>query len=517
MRWLSRIVTVVCVLVIVIGATLLLRAKMPAQEVGQRFTAWALFRDASRLAPGSPVMIAGVRIGEVTTMTVSGELARIDMRLRDDTDISVDSWITKRAESAFGDSYLEIIPGGTDEGASTARRLRSGERIIHVQEGGSTDTVLRAINRAMPKIDRALETVHDYMLSGRQWSNGTLEEDIISLDRWLAAGNIDRPIDAADRGITRFESGATSAADAVAGAKPDIARRLTSLDDSIVSARKRMRELKISVAGGLQDAREGIDRVDPTIQQIADVTSAIDEGRGEDFKGRLGRLVNNPKLADDIEDTTADVADATAALNRFRSWLGLRGEFDVYSQFPRVYLTAEIRAHRDKFYLVELEKGMLGSVPKDELSEAVGTPDYTRSQQIRDRIRFTAQFGKTFGWFQIRGGIKDSTFGIGADILLRQGKLRISTDVFGSFTPVPRLKVSAALAVFRSAYILAGVDDALNKPGYLNIVTGNTDVPVQFQRMRYGRDYFMGAELHFDDADLAMLIRVYGALLVGAL
>src|SRR5205823_623483 len=156
-----------------------LRAKMPAQSVGQHFTAWALFRDASRLAPGSPVMIAGVRIGEVTTMSVAGDLARIDMRLRNDTDIPVDSWITKRAESAFGDSYLEIIPGGTDEVASTTPRLHSGERIVHVQEGGSTDTVLRAIARAMPKIDSALGTVHDYMLSGRQWSNGTLEEGII--------------------------------------------------------------------------------------------------------------------------------------------------------------------------------------------------------------------------------------------------------------------------------------------------------------------------------------------------
>jgi hypothetical protein len=42
-------------------------------------------------------------------------------------------------------------------------------------------------------------------------------------------------------------------------------------------------------------------------------------------------------------------------------------------------------------------------------------------------------------------------------------------------------------------------------------------VPIQFDKVRFGRDYFLGAELHFDDADLSMLLRVYGALLVGLL
>src|SRR5437660_1244882 len=144
---------------------------MPKTQVGQDYRLWALFRDASRLAEGSPVVIAGVRVGEVEKLTVVGDLARVDLRLRhqkrpkfpDGLEIPADSWITKKAESAFGDSYLEIIPGGPgEEGAPTARRLSSGERIIHVQEGGSTDTVLRAIAHAMPKIDQGLDAVHDF-------------------------------------------------------------------------------------------------------------------------------------------------------------------------------------------------------------------------------------------------------------------------------------------------------------------------------------------------------------------
>jgi hypothetical protein len=102
-------------------------------------------------------------------------------------------------------------------------------------------------------------------------------------------------------------------------------------------------------------------------------------------------------------------------------------------------------------------------------------------------------------------------------MLMGQGRLKFSTDLFGGYSRTPRLKLAGALEVFRSVYLLAGVDDALNHPGYLNIEKGNTDVPIQFDEVRYGRDYFLGAQLQFNDADLAMLLRVYGALLVGLL
>ena len=38
-----------------------------------------------------------------------------------------------------------------------------------------------------------------------------------------------------------------------------------------------------------------------------------------------------------------------------------------------------------------------------------------------------------------------------------------------------------------------------------------------FEKLRYGRDYFLGGTLYFTDEDLALMIRVYGALLVSML
>ena len=90
-------------------------------------------------------------------------------------------------------------------------------------------------------------------------------------------------------------------------------------------------------------------------------------------------------------------------------------------------------------------------------------------------------------------------------------------DVFdATFDQLPRLKIAAALEVFHGLYILGGVDEALNPPGTLDIEAGPMDVPIQFETFRYGRDYFAGAMLRFDDEDLAALLTVGGSALAGA-
>ncbi len=517
MRWLSRLISAAVIITLVVVVGLMIRANVPKTTIGENFQSWVMFRDAARLQRGSPVVIAGVRVGDISRLTIKGRFARVDLRLVDDVRIPVDSFATRRADSLFGDSYIEIVPGVGGEIGGPATLLRSGEPIRHVQEGGSTDATLRTLSRTMPKIDDALERIQSVMTTGRKWINGPVLGSLAELERWLDRGTIESTMASADRAFERFETGSTAAAEAVAAATPEIQGALNRFDDGIASARTQIRDAREGLVTGLQDAREGFDRVDKTIDQMGEVMAAIDEGRGEDWKGTLGRLVNDPELANDIEDVTAAAADGAAGFNRFRSWIGGRIEVSTATGNARFYATAEIRTRTDKFYLVEFEKSGLGGLPSDSISDVTGSADFTRRQTIRETLRFTAQFGKRLGPVTLRGGIKDSTVGAGIDTHFLQGRLRLSTDVFGSFERTPRLKVAGAYALFRTLYILAGVDDALNEPGTLNIRADNADVPKGLQEVRYGRDYFIGASLHFDDADLTTILRVYGALIGGLL
>jgi len=518
MRWVSRLTTLVVVLALVAGVGLYLRSRIPVAEKGGSFRTHAKFRDGSKLAIGSPVVIAGVRIGDITRISIEGRLARVEMVLEDNVQIPLDSFVTRRADSLFGDSYVEIIPTGGQEGAAPVRLLASGDQIVHVIEGSSTDSVLRAVDKSLPRIDNALGSLQEVMHEGRKLMNGEVVEKLSYADGWLAAGHIEGPLRTGHDAIERVESLSTRGADALSALSPDVLQTLGRVDTAVADARRRIGEVRSSVVTGLREAREGMDAVDEPIRQASEVMAAINHGEGDDFKGTLGRLVNDPDLGETLEDASVAGRDAVSSFYRFKSWLGMRLELNVFSRIPRFYATAEIRARTDKFYLVEFERGGLGGIPSDQLSDATGSSAFTRRQEIRDTLRFTMQFGKQTGPLAIRAGVKDSSFGAGVDVLLMTGRLKFSADVFGGFARTPRMKVAAAFAVFRSIYVIAGIDDALNDPGYLTINKGiNQEVPDQLTKVRFGRDYFVGATLHFDDADLATLLRVYGALLAGAL
>lgn len=515
-NWVSRVVTVAVILTVVAGVILLIRAKMPDTKVGQSFHVCALFRDGTRLATGSPVMIAGVRVGEITNLNIDGGFAKIDMTLRNRVDIPADSWITKKAYSPFGDSYIEIIPTSAEQGASSGLKIRNGDCFTRVIEGSSTDTLLRTVSRAMDPIDHGLERVHQVALDGRKWAEGVLEDRINDVDKWIDEGHIDKPLNNANNTLKGWEERSTNAANAVHDARPDVEAAIDRAQKGVANARKQIVEFRIAMQEGMKNAREGMDRMDKPVENLTEVLAAVNEGRGNDGKGQFGRLVNDPALGDSLDEGTEAVRDGLSTFTRLKVWLGFRAEWNWFAAQPRFYVSAEVRARNDKFYLIELEKGPLGAYDYDTLTDNTGQTTWTRRQQIVEGLRFTAQFGKRIGFFRVRGGLKESTFGFGADLLVGP-KLKLSGDVFGGYQNTPRVKLAGAFEVFRSLYIHAGIDDVLTQPGYLPIVKGNTDVPQQFETLRYGRDYFFGASLQFDDADLALLLRVYGALLIGLL
>src|SRR3954463_9955923 len=110
-------------LAVVGGIVLYLRAKLPNQQEGTGFLTYAKFRDGSHLAVGSPVVIAGVRIGDITRISIEGRFARVDMNLRADSQIPEDAFVPRRADSLFGDSYIEVIFAGAQDGAAPVRML----------------------------------------------------------------------------------------------------------------------------------------------------------------------------------------------------------------------------------------------------------------------------------------------------------------------------------------------------------------------------------------------------------
>jgi phospholipid/cholesterol/gamma-HCH transport system substrate-binding protein len=261
-----------------------------------------------------------------------------------------------------------------------------------------------------------------------------------------------------------------------------------------------------------------MDEADPYIKDAVEILSRLDGKVPPEEQGTLGRLINDPQLGDDLDEATEGLREAVGSTRRLRTFVGLRAELGIVKGNSRVYLSAEIAGRADNFYLIEAQKTSYGDVPEVDLTDSVGDGRFVRRALIEDKMRLTVQWGRKIGWARVRFGLFESTMGIGADAVLFGGRLRLSADMSGTtYAALPRLKVAAALHVFETLYINAGIDEVLTTPGTFPVNTGGQDVPTLFETYSYGREPFLGATLQFRDDDLDELLLLYGAIIVAAL
>jgi phospholipid/cholesterol/gamma-HCH transport system substrate-binding protein len=83
----------------------------------------AAFRDASGLAPGNEVRVAGVKVGTVDAVDLAGSYVRVKFRVTDrDVRLGDATEATIRIKTVLGQKYLALEPAGTG-------RLRPGSQI----------------------------------------------------------------------------------------------------------------------------------------------------------------------------------------------------------------------------------------------------------------------------------------------------------------------------------------------------------------------------------------------------
>jgi phospholipid/cholesterol/gamma-HCH transport system substrate-binding protein len=330
------------------------------------------------------------------------------------------------------------------------------------------------------------------------------------------ADTVERIIERADRTLAAVEALTKDVRNITKGADPKIEKILGDLEAASAEAKVLVQTAKqeLEQTGGA--VREKLDKIDGVLEPTQQIAKKINDG-----EGTLGKIVNDPAIANNVEQITEDAKGFLGTLFGLKAYVGLRSEMNIRSRLMRHYVSVELHTRPDKFYLIELEKGPRGNYPEVTLTyDPLINPDaWVKRAVIHDELRFTFQFAKRFNWLTLRFGIKESTGGVGADADVHwfNRNLRLSADVFdATFDQLPRVKIAAAMEVFRHLYVLGGVDELLNPADELTIIAGNSDVPIQFETFKFGRDVFLGGMLRFNDEDLAALLTVGGSALAGA-
>lgn len=104
------------------------------------YTLTARFAQVDGLSEGSPVMLAGMRIGEVTGLSLGDRMRpMVGMRIRHGVEIPVDSAAMVLSDGILGAKFLNILPG-VDDAA-----MQPGDRFEFVQDAVIVERLLQRI------------------------------------------------------------------------------------------------------------------------------------------------------------------------------------------------------------------------------------------------------------------------------------------------------------------------------------------------------------------------------------
>jgi phospholipid/cholesterol/gamma-HCH transport system substrate-binding protein len=101
------------------------------------FALVAVFDDVGGLSSRSPVVISGVKVGQVTRIELDDDLrARVFLDLDPSLELPVDTMAAIRTSGLLGDQFVALEPGAEDE------LLRSGEVVGYTESAVNLDKLI---------------------------------------------------------------------------------------------------------------------------------------------------------------------------------------------------------------------------------------------------------------------------------------------------------------------------------------------------------------------------------------
>jgi len=470
------------VLLIVAASIAIYRFVDEGAQGDEGYRVYAIFDDVQGLVPKSRVLIAGIPVGTIDAIRLDGDRARVDLRIDRKVKLYQNAQVAQRSASLLGESLLVILPGGPPK-----PEIEDGAQIATAAPATKTDDVIHTVGEiaeSVKKVTTQLERSFGNDEAGDKMSSAlkNLTEALEAVNRTIHANEA-----AVGHTVTNIESITTDAA-------PKIERILTHIEQVT-------RDIHTVIGNNSKGLESGLGRVDGTIASIEraskdlesvmkDVKQVTDRtARGE---GTIGRLTSDEKLINEVEGVVEGVNNFVEPISRLQTIVELRSEYNFLANTFKNYVGLRIQPREDRYYFFQLIADPRGRTSFTQRQVRVspppdGEPEFYEEtiSETKDAFRFSLMFAKRVHFATFRFGILESTGGLGMDIHLLHDSFELTTDVFAiGEQQYARVRERLSYEVVKRLWIVGGMDDALNQ----------------------SRDFFLGAQLRFNDDDLKSIL-----------
>ncbi len=424
------------------------------------YTLTAVFSNVSGLDKGSSVQMAGVEIGKVESIRLVDGKALVTMRINPEVKLRRDAFASIKTHGILGDKYLDIGPGSESE------FLKGGEQIARTESQADLDRLLGQASTVMDDIKKITTTLSNTI--------GT-EEGQEQIRRIIL--NIKDITDNLSKVVSRNDEKFDQLVDNLRSASKEMDKTFTQLNEITSDINKGK-----GTVGTLVKSEKMAEDLNKTLASLKEITTKLNEG-----KGTFGKLLNDEETVTNLNESLAGISRYVNKAEQFRVFLGYRGEWLFDSSSAKSYLDLRIQPSQDKFYLLGVVYDPRGRKDTNETTITPPGTTTTTTTWERDKILFSAQIGKRFKDLVVRGGIMESTGGIGMDYFALNDRLKFTFEAF-DFDPNyrPHLKAYADYQLMKYLYVTAGWDDFISNQG--------------------NSSPFVGFSVRFEDEDLKYLL-----------
>jgi len=444
---------------------------------------------AAGLDNDASVRVAGVEIGRVKGIVLQNNKAKVVLRINPDVKIGKDFTAVLKTKGLLGERYVELIPGSPN-----APSLEAGGEITRVTTYTDLDKLISILSDAATDIRKVSESLSN-ALGGRE-GQATLKNIVTNIEEITERLNnvVKRNDEKFARIVNNFElfskilkeqgpeitGGLKAVADNL---NQLIAENKEPLRDGIDNLRTATAKLGETMETINKLAKNVEPKIDDSVETIKSIVNKVDRG-----EGTLGKLVNDTTIHDSFNKTLTGINSYLGRVESFKTFVGYRGEYLFDASDTKSYLSLRFQPKADKYYLIEIVDDPRGRKNVETTETTLGgTTTTTKEVKTSDSLKFSVQVAKRFKDLTLRGGIIESTGGVGMDYYMFKDRLRFTFEAFDfDKKNNPHLKAGLTYNLNKYFFITGGYDDFVSK-------------------LKLASPYF-GIGLHFEDEDIKYIL-----------
>lgn len=432
------------------------------------YTVYVSFPSAAGLDPQASVSIAGVEVGSVKNIVLEDNKAKLVLQIADGVEIGKDFSAVLKTKGLLGEKYLELIPG--KPGSPMLSEGDSITRIVSFTDVDKLITILSDVAMDMKGVSTSLNAV-----IGGEAGETSIRRIVNNIEDLTYRLNTmaDRNDDRFDRIMKNVDEFAEVLNDdgkymvtSMRGVVDHLDSALTSIEEAVNGLLADNRE---NFSEGIENLLKASEKLESTITSMGSVANKIDQG-----EGTVARLINDPTIHDNMNKTLEGINNYIDASERFRIFLGFKGEYMADASETKGYFTLKVQPRPDKYYLLEIIEDPQGYRTRDTKDVVTnGVPETIEITNVSDDLLFSVQVAKRLRNVVVRGGLIESTGGAGVDLFLARDGIKLSLDAFdfdgGSN---PHLKATGTINFAQNFYLTAGYDNFISKEDLDSLFVG---------------------------------------------